>query len=215
MSDLSKNAETFVDDPLVHSNKLLAEGLALEEADEYGKALVIFKKYRMYHPEDPKAYYELACCHYSLQDYDVAMNLVKLAISINAEYGEAWGLKGLILIEKMDYDNAIPPLQYSNVVMPNEEVIIHGLLIAYSQTGLCGSALICAKQLLAKKPLEVCYQIHEAVLYQRRGQYDDAIASMEKVVAANPAETQHMEMLNEIKELKTESEGCRYLGMNN
>ncbi len=215
MSDLKKSDEIFVDDPMVHSEKMFKEGCLLENNAEYEKALSIFDQYRMFHPEDPKAYYELACCHYALQNYDQALESVNRAININYEYGEAVGLRGLIYLEKHEYEKSLPNLQFCNVVMPNEDMIIFGLLQAYIELGFIASALICAKQLLVIKPLEIRYQVYEAVLYQRLGQYDTAISILEKVIENNPEEIQNLEMLNEIKGMKMENDTCRYPGMNN
>lgn len=215
MSDLKKSDERFVDDPMVHSEKLFKEGCALQNSDEYEKALSVLEQYRKYHPEDPKVYFEIACCHYCLENYDLVLDLVNRAISINFEYGEAYALKAYIFLEKKDYGNAIPILQYCNVVLPNDEVTLFGLLQAYAEVGLIASAMVCAKQLLVLKPLEIQYQVYEAGLYYRQGQYDTAIELLEKVIANNPEEMQHIEMLNEIKGMKMENGNCRYPGMNN
>ena len=215
MSDLNVNDKMFVDDPMVHSTRLLNDGLALTDKDEYENALPLFERYLKYHPQDPKAYYELACCNYSLQKYDTALELVDRAIAIDQEYGEAYRLKGFILIENRECGNAIPFLEYSNAIIPDDELTLYGLLRAYFLSRLFKSALVCVNKLLDKKPKQKELHVYEAGIYGKLGQIDKAILIAEELVKVDPADERHAEQLDLYKCMKEEQVLNRYPGMNN
>ncbi len=205
----------FVDDPMVHSTQLFNEGLALAEKDEYENALSVFGQYRKFHPEDPKVYYHLADCHYSLQKYDHALELVDRAIAMDEEYGEAFRLKGFILIENREYNIAIPFLEYSNAVLPDDELTLSGLLRAYFLSRLFKSALVCVNKLLDKKPKQKELRVYEAGIYEMLGQIDKAISIAEELVKVDPVDERHAEQLDLYKCMKEEQDLNRYPGMNN
>lgn len=215
MPDFNVNSKMFVDDPMVHSTTLFNDGLALAEKDEYEKALSVFEQYRKYHPEDPKTYYELACCNYSLQKYDSALELVDKAIAKNEEYGEACRLKGFILIENREYGNAIPFFEYSNAIMPDDELTLTGLLRAYFLSRLFKSALVCVNKILDKRPNQKELRVYEAGIYARLGQFEKAISIAEELVIADPGDERHAEQLDLYKCMKEEQDLNRYPGMNN
>jgi tetratricopeptide (TPR) repeat protein len=215
MSDLFKNAKMFVDDPMVHSNQMFNDALELVESGAYEKALSIFEQYRMYHPEDPEVYYQLANCHYFMENYDLGLELINRSLFYGGEYGEPYRLRGLLLIQKGDYANAIRNLEYCNVQIPNDEDTIFGLLQSYLEINALECALRCIRQILVINPLSENHKIYEAIIYGRLGQYDKAILIMEKLIANNPNEMGNIELLDLYKENKSKYEGCRYPGMNN
>jgi len=214
-STISKKVEMFIDDPMVQSGKIFEDAVGFEEAEDYEKALSAFEQYRMYHPEDPRAYYEIASCYCYLENFDLGLDMVERALSMNNEYGEANMLRGAIFIKKNDYVNAIPDLQHANVLLPENDAVLSWLLMAYTKVDLLASAMICVKRLLAKHPSNEGYLLAEARLYEWLLQSDKAITLMEKVVANNPGDIQNITLLNDMKKRNAPNEGCRYLGMNN
>lgn len=210
-----KNAKMFVDDPMVYSAQLFCDGLELVANKEYEKALAIFEQYRMYHPEDPTVYYQLANCHYFMENFDLGLELINRSLFYGGEYAEPYRLRGLLLIQKGDYANAIRNLEYSNVQIPNDENIIYGLLQSYVEINALECALRCIRQILVINPMSENHKIYEAIIYGRLGQYDKAISIVEKLISKYSDVMDYIELLNSYKENKSKNEGCRYPGMNN
>jgi tetratricopeptide (TPR) repeat protein len=215
MSDLFKNAKMLVDDPMVHSNQLFNDAFELVENGEFDKALSIFEQYRMYHPEEPKVYYELAFCLYALQQYEIALEVVDRALLIRSDYGVAYQLKGLLQVKKGDFTSAIRNLERSNVQIPNDENIIYGLFQAYFMSDLFESALVCINQLRLINPLDNNYMACEAAVYERLGQNEKAISLMERIIEINPNELEYINVLNHFKEQNINNGNNSYPGMNN
>ncbi|MCX6137531.1 MAG: tetratricopeptide repeat protein [Ignavibacteriales bacterium] len=215
MCELFENVDMFVDDPMVYSETLFAEGLSLEETEEHEKAIPLFEEYSRFHPEDPKGYYEHARCNFNLKRYDIALDLVNRAILLDPEYGDAYGLRGLIFIEKHEYGKARGSLEYANAIVPCNKTILVGLLRAFHLCGFYDSSMIIVKQLHAICPTDLVLRTHEACLCGLLGQYDKAIPLIEELIAEYPTEQEYREFMTKIQQWKKEDEGCRYPGMKN
>lgn len=215
MSDLYKNTKVFVDDPMVHSNDLFNKGLDLSENAEYEKAISVFEQYRKYRPEDPEVYCEIAICHYSMQEYDQSLKNLDHVFKLSKNNSLAIKMKGLVLLGKKDFQQAMNLLEYSNVLLPNDEDILFGLLTVYGLFGLHEAGLSCLKQLLLINPTNIDYMIYEIKFMTALHLYDKVIPLMEKLLNNNPKDEHVLELSIEIEELKNRNFGCRYVGMNN
>lgn len=215
MSGLYKNTKAFVDEPMVRANDLFDEGLEFTKTKEYEKALSIFAQYKNYHPEDPAVYCEIAICHYSMQEYDQALKILDQVFKLNKNYNLALKMKGLVLLEKNDLQQAVALLEYSNVLLPGDEDILFGLLTIYGAMCLYEAGLSCLKQLLVIEPNNINYRFYEIKFKAALFQYDEAITLMDKLLIENPNDEHVLELSIEIEELKSRIIGCRYVGMNN
>ncbi len=205
----------YIDDPTVLSASIFAQGIKLKKDSDYENALPVFEQYRMYHPEDPSVYFELAECNFVLDNIDEASTLIDRAISLNPEYGEAIGFKGYILANNKEYQDALYFLHVGNTLAPNTDYILYSLFCVYGEIGLRKSAMTCLQQLIAIDPFEMAYQYDQAMLYQSLGQLDNAIEVMQRVVSQCPDEMEYTEYLNDLKQTQGENVGCFYVGMNN
>ena len=205
----------YIDDPTVLSSSIFAQGLKLKKDSDYENALPVFEQYRMYHPEDPSVYFELAECNFVLDNIDEASTLIDRAISLNPEYGEAIGFKGYILANNKEYQAALYFLHVGNTLAPNTDYILYSLFCVYGEIGLRKSAMTCLQQLIAIDPFEMAYQYDQAMLYQSLGQLNNAIEVMQRVVSQCPDEMEYTEYLNDLKQTQGENVGCFYVGMNN
>jgi tetratricopeptide (TPR) repeat protein len=204
-----------IDDPTVLSASIFAQGLKLKKDSDYENALLAFEQYRMYHPEDPSVYFELADCNFALDINDKAMTLVDHAISLDPEYGEAIGLKGCLLTMNKEFQTALYFLHIGNTLAPNTENILCGLYLVYTEFGMLKSAMTCLQQLIAVNPFEVSYLHNQAVLYECFGQLDKAIGAMQIVVSQCPDEMQYTEYLYDLEQRQGEKVSSFYVGMNN
>ena len=205
----------YSDSLMVSSEGFFNDGLNYKKKGEYLNALTAFQQYRKFHPEDPKVYYEMGYCHFVLENPADALPLIDRALELNYEYGEAFGLKGCILVENKEYQNAMYFLHVGNTLSPRTDFILFALHEAYTAMGMFRSALTCIRQLMEIEPLEIIYHYYHGVVLNCLGLLNSAIESIEKVVEHYPEEKSFFTYLLDLKQLQGEQPKHCYTGMNN
>ncbi len=186
--------------------------IELHQDGKIDNAIYLYSQALKLNTKDPEIYVNLALAQAQGNNYDQALNTLKIAQTNfpkdSTVASTAKNIRSMKTDKQMatagefynnkDYKNAIT--NYLAVDPPTVQTML-GIATAYQELGDNNNALIYYKKALELKPLDSDIAYYIACLYGEKEDYDNAKIYLGKAISFNKNNTQAIEYLNSIKEM--------------
>ena len=124
------------------------------------------------------------------ESLETATELAKKAISLDASYGDAYGLLGFMYVLKRQYDQAIPVLEKALELDPNGADTNNYLAMSYLYLDDLEIALSFEKTAMRLNPIAPSMYLNiMAAIYRSQGKYSEALLWAQRAVDEAPKHT--------------------------
>jgi len=143
-------------------------------------------------PNNPEIQHDLACTYAEIEEYDLALQRFKRAISLKPDYSEALNNMGILYSKLKDWDNALACFKKvaSDVLYKTPHFAYHNLGLVYYYKGDYPSAIENYQKAIKLAPSYVNVYYDLAASCEASNRYEEAIEAYKKAAILSPKSRQ-------------------------
>ena len=168
------------------TDEALKTAIRYHQSGNLQQAEYVYKSILEAAPDHAEANHLLGVLAYQAGKYDIAVQFIARAITVNGEQATYYNNLGLVLAAQGKPDDAITAYQTAISIKPDYTEALNNLGHALQVTGRLDESINAYRQVIALKPdyAEACNNL--GVVLQYQGKYDDAAAAYRQAIEIKP-----------------------------